>query len=88
MTDDIFQDWILVLEQQMKAEKRKILLSIDNCLAQKNVPRHIEHLKIIFLPPNCTCILQSLDQGIVHAARVYYRLQLVQGMLVFLWLVT
>jgi hypothetical protein len=39
------------------------LLLIDNCSAHKNVPRHIENIKVVFLPPNCTSILQPLDQG-------------------------
>jgi hypothetical protein len=81
MTGEIFQEWILSLERRMKAEKREILLLIDNCSAHKNVPRHVENIKVVFLPPNCTSILQPLDQGIIHAAKVHYRSRLVRRML-------
>jgi hypothetical protein len=71
----------LSLERRMKEEKRKILLLIDNCSAHKNVPRHVENIKVVFLPPNCTSILQPLDQGIIHATKVHYRSRLVRRML-------
>jgi hypothetical protein len=54
MTVEVFQEWILSLERRMKAEKREILLLIDSCSAQKNVPRHVENIKVVFLPHNCT----------------------------------
>jgi hypothetical protein len=81
MTGEVFQEWILSLERSMKAEKRKILLLTDNCSAHKNVPRHVENIKVVFLPPNCTSILQSLDQGIIHATKVHYKSRLVRRML-------
>jgi hypothetical protein len=56
MTGEIFQEWILSLECRTKAEKQKILFLIDNCLAHKNVPRHVENIKVVLLPPNCTSI--------------------------------
>ena len=65
----------------MKAEKRSILLIIDNCSSQNCVPRHLEHVKVLFLPPSTTSILQPLDQGIIHAVKRHYRARVVQRML-------
>jgi hypothetical protein len=77
MTGNVFQDRILALEWQVKTEKRRVLLLINNCLAHKNVPRHIEHMKVMFLLPNCLFIVQPLDQRIIHDAKVQYRSWLV-----------
>jgi len=65
----------------MKAEKRGILLIIDNCSSHNCVPRHLEHVKVLFLPPNTTSILQPLDQGIIHAVKRHYRARVVRRML-------
>ena len=35
----------------MKAEMRRILLIIDNCSSHNCVPRHLEHVKVLFLLP-------------------------------------
>jgi hypothetical protein len=65
----------------MKAEKRRILLIIHNCSSHNCVPRHLEHVKVLFLPPNTTSILQPLDQGIIHAVKRHYRARVVRRML-------
>jgi len=60
MTGDIYQDRILALEWQVRAEKRKSVLLIDNCLVHESKSRHIEHIKVMFLPPNCMSIFQPM----------------------------
>ena len=81
MTSVVFEEWLLCLERRMKAEKRRILLIIDNCSSHNCVPRHLEHVKVLFLPPSTTSILQPLDQGIIHAVKQHYRARVVRRML-------
>ena len=81
MTSVVFKEWFLCLERQMKAEKRRILLIIDNCASHNCVPHHLEHVKVLFLPPSTTSILQPLDQGIIHAVKRHYRARVVWRML-------
>lgn len=64
-------------KHQMKAEKQKVLLLINNCSAHKNVPRDAENIIVLFLSP----VSQPLNQGIIHAAEVHYRSQLLWQML-------
>ena len=45
MTSVVFKEWLLCLERRMKAEKRRILLIIDNCSCHNCVPCHLEHVK-------------------------------------------
>jgi hypothetical protein len=52
MVGNIVKVWSLSLEHQRKAEKWKILLPADNCLAHKNVPHHGENIKVVFLLSN------------------------------------
>ena len=81
MTSVLFEEWLLCLERRMKAEKRRILLIIDNCSSHNGVPRHLEHVKVLFLPPSTTSILQPLDKGIIHAVKWHYRARLIRRML-------
>ena len=65
MTSVVFEEWLLCLEHRMKAQKR-ILLIIDNCSSHNCVPRHLEHVKVLFLPPSTTSILQPMDRDNSH----------------------
>ena len=80
ITSVIFSTWILKLEKKMKAEKRKIILFLDNFSAhQVNVK--LEHVKVQFLPKNTTSKLQPLDQGIIKNAKVHYRKRVIRRLL-------
>lgn len=48
----------------------KALLIVDNAPGHK----HLEHsnVKVIFLPPNTTCFIQPLDQGLISTFKIYY----------------
>lgn len=60
------------VEKYMKQKKLefKVLLLIDNA------PSHpvIDHpnIKLLFLPPNTTSLIQPLDQGIIATFKIYY----------------
>lgn len=80
MTGKIFEDWFLncfcvEAETYCKSENIafKILLILDNA------PSHPPHLadlhpnvKVIFLPPNTTSLIQPMDQGVIAAFKRYY----------------
>lgn len=77
MTANLFKDWFnncFVPEVQKYMTQKdlefKILLLVDNA------PSHpvLEHpnIKLLFLPPNTTSLIQPLDQGIIAAFKMYY----------------
>ena len=41
----------------------------------------LTNVKVHFLPPNCTSVIQPLDQGIIHAFKNIYRKLIVKFML-------
>lgn len=80
MTKSIFTDFMIKFNSRIKAEKRKVLVILDNFSG------HDEHLKLsniemVYLPPNCTSILQPLDLGIIKNFKHYYRTALLQEMI-------
>ena len=50
----------------MGAQKRKIVVILDNCLAHPHVP-DLAHVSLIFLPPNTTPLTQPMDGGIINS---------------------
>ena len=78
VTATVFTEWFhkcFVPEaQKYMAEKGlpfKVLLLVDNAPGH---PKDIEHenVRIIFLPPNTTCLIQPLDQGIISTFKALY----------------
>ena len=55
---------------------------IDNCPAHPNVQAQLQAIKLVFLPPNTTSMLQPCDQGIIRNLKVHYRHILLQNMVV------
>jgi len=49
-----------------------MLLFIDNCTAH-NLTSTFNAIKVQFLPPNTTFVLQPLDQGIINNFKIFYR---------------
>lgn len=78
MTANIFEEWfkkhfVLEAEEHMKALNLnfKVLLILDNCSSH---PANLstENVKVVFLPPNTTSLIQPLDQGIIRQFKHYY----------------
>lgn len=61
----------------------KALLIIDNAHSHPKINELSvnENFKVLFLPPNCTAILQPMDQNIIQNIKVNYRKQLLQYLL-------
>lgn len=68
----------------MANKKRRILLLLDNASShilkgqtkERYSAFHMQKLSnvtFLFLPPNCTSIIQPLDQGIIHSFKAHYR---------------
>jgi len=53
MTSELFAEWLSRIDKQMKIQKCKILLFIDNCPAHNIIP-NCQAIKVKFLPPNTT----------------------------------
>ncbi|GFW62990.1 tigger transposable element-derived protein 6 [Trichonephila clavipes] len=65
MTTELFNEWLISLNSDMKREKRHILLFLDNCTVHNNAPP-LSNVKLQFFPPNSTSKLQPLDLGLIH----------------------
>lgn len=78
MTEEIFNNWLINLDKDMKKKKKKIALIVDNCTPHNNPPS-LKHIKVFYFPPNCTSLLQPLDLGIIKCFKGYYRKRLLQN---------
>ena len=72
MTGEILVDYLTSFNQKMRAEKRSVLLLLDN--AGFHPPEMLQYkfsnIKILFVPPNTTSKLQPLDLGIIANIRL------------------
>ncbi|XP_039298512.1 tigger transposable element-derived protein 6-like [Nilaparvata lugens] len=76
ITTELFNEWLISVDSDMKKENRKILLFLDNCSVHNNPPQ-LDNVKLIFFPPSTTSGLQPLDQGIIHNFKTIYRREIV-----------
>ena len=68
MNSEIFEEWVCKLEQKFCADDRKITLVIDNCPVHPSIS-NLTNVQIVFLPPNTTSILQTMDQGVIRSLK-------------------
>ncbi|XP_064074402.1 tigger transposable element-derived protein 6-like [Vanessa tameamea] len=83
MTSELFADWLKRVNADMRVQKRKIIMFVDNCTAHNNMPK-LEYVILLYLPANTTSKLQPMDQGIINNFKVYYRKEVVQYVLKFI----
>ncbi|GAU90782.1 hypothetical protein RvY_03153-1 [Ramazzottius varieornatus] len=69
MKTGIFEEWLTNLNNSMKAQKRKILLLLDNFSAHRVDSK--SNVRLVFLPPNLTSKVQPLDKGIIASYKKY-----------------
>ena len=72
MTADIWKDWLRRVDNKMRAKKRKIIMLADNCAAHA-ADVQLTNVKLAFLPPNTTSLIQPMDQGIIANFKKQYR---------------
>ncbi|XP_067947153.1 tigger transposable element-derived protein 1-like [Watersipora subatra] len=76
----VFEDWFFhhfIPEVKLYCRDNripfKILLVLDNALGH---PPHLDdfhpHVKVVYLPPNTTSLLQPMDQGVIANFKKYY----------------
>lgn len=80
MTASIFTKEIRQWDDSLRKEKRKILLLIDNCPAHPKL-HNLTNIKIVFLPANCTSVLQPMDQGVIRSFKCNYRRLLILNLI-------
>ena len=61
-----------------------MLLSVS-CLGSHVLPEEVEqvlsNVRVLWLPANCTALIQPLDQGIIHSLKAHYRKLLLRHIL-------
>lgn len=75
MTSSIFKAALTSWDAKLRRKKRKILLLVDNCPSHCEVD--LEYIRLVFLPPNTTSVMQPMVQGIIKCLKGYYRKLLV-----------
>ena len=63
------------LNTKMKVQERKIILFIDNFSAHNLAVDSVDltNIRVEFLPPNCTSLVQPVDQGIGNTLKFRFR---------------
>ena len=71
MQRSIFKHYLERFNSKMVRQNRNIILLLDNASSHnaENIPT-LSNIKVHFLPPNTTSILQPLDQGIIYSLKV------------------
>ena len=62
-------------------EEVKPLLILDNAPSHPRVAelREIsEHIRVMYMPANCTSVIQPMDQGIIASGKRFYRRRFLQ----------
>ncbi|KAI6651119.1 Tigger transposable element-derived protein 6-like [Oopsacas minuta] len=77
MTSLLFEEWITRWDSALGKQSRKILLLVDNCTAHPALDT-LKNIRLEFLPPNTTSLIQPMDQGIIKNIKGHYRKELVQ----------
>ncbi|XP_050672958.1 tigger transposable element-derived protein 4-like [Leptidea sinapis] len=72
MTSEIFEKWLRNWDAELKANNKKVLLLVDNCPAPPAVT-NLKCIKLVFLSPNVTSVLQPMDQGVIRCLKSHYR---------------
>lgn len=72
MTVTIWNNILSILDEDMNKIKKNIIIFVDNASCHKTTIT-LKNIKVQYLPPNTTAIIQPLDQGIIHSFKQQYR---------------
>lgn len=76
MSSEIFTHWLNEWDHELMGENRRILLTVDNCPSHSPVV-NLKNIKLVFLPPNTSGVLQPMEQGIIRSLKVNYRRRMI-----------
>lgn len=69
----LFEDWLFDINAKFSNDgNRKILMILDN-FSGHAIEKEFSNIKLLFLPPNTTSLIQPLDQGIINSFKNYYK---------------
>ena len=74
MTSEKFEHWLGEFNEDMKKQARKVALIVDNAPSHPMLTP--SNIKLYFLPPNTTALVQPMDQGIIKNLKGHYRKEL------------
>ena len=78
MTSELFRKWLVDFERDIAKNDRFIALIVDNCTAHpKYSADDLPHIRLVFLPPNVTSVIQPCDMGIIRNLNANYRRKVV-----------
>ena len=73
----ILREWPLNLNTTIETQNYIVLFFLDNFFGHECGfelgKEHLTHLRVEWLPPNCTSLVQPVDQGIGNALKIRYR---------------
>ncbi|KAK3908322.1 LOW QUALITY PROTEIN: Tigger transposable element-derived protein 4, partial [Frankliniella fusca] len=80
MSTEIFKDFLIKFDNQMRMQRRKVVLFVDNAPTQ---PPDFK-LQHWCFSQNATSKLQPMDQGVIRNVKYHYRVRLVTRLLNFI----
>nr|CCA19907.1 hypothetical protein TRIADDRAFT_5525 [Albugo laibachii Nc14] len=73
MTGFLFLEWLCELDNDMRAQKRNIVLLLDNASAHTAHGMELKSVIVVFLPPNTTVKLQPMGAEMIFSFKRRYR---------------
>ena len=71
VTKQFFIKYLNKINENLIKNNKRMLLLLDNCSCHKL--DDFSNIKLLFLPPNTTSLIQPLDQGIIRCFKSYYK---------------
>ncbi|XP_070378200.1 tigger transposable element-derived protein 6-like [Dermacentor albipictus] len=78
MTRAIFSKWVASFDCDMSRQGRQVCLLLYNCSAHHILDAGLTNVELKYFPPNCTSIIQPLDQGVIRSLKCAYRQRMMQ----------
>ena len=72
-----FKEWMENLDRTFRIQGKKVALFVNNYPAHRHI-ENVRNINLIFVPPNTTSTLQSMDQGVIHSIKVHNRRRIVR----------
>lgn len=80
VNSNIFETWVKYLNEKMKKQNRKIIVFVDNAPSHK-LSKEYSNVRIEFLPPNLTSVIQPMDQGVISQVKRSYRKKMLRRLI-------